>query len=175
MAVRITNRSIEDRRGKESTYKVTCPKCETTFTYQKFDLRTHRRFREGYIRCPNCKTPIGHKESRFVEGYKEERNFTPLTKEEIKTGRSKLKALWTWRILFIVFGVLSLLSSLAFMFTPGIVLLVGSYSTYIGMLLVFIGITLLVLNVALFGNIIKRINTRIYDSESYYKDNKEEE
>lgn len=177
MAVKIVKSNLSKTYDKASTFETTCPYCNSVFTYQGYDLKKHRRFKNGYIRCPVCKKPIGHEKGSQIEVYEKNKDFVPLTRKQINSELAKIEKYKLIRTLFIIFGIVFLVLSVVLIGVLSTSQEVYMYSPYMMMLgmLGTIGLGLLIVNAAVFGTLIKKSRTRVYDSESYYKNNKEEE
>ena len=64
MAVRVENKIPTNRND---FFKITCRRCGREISYNRKDVLSHRRWPNGFIYCPVCKTPNGHREDNLVE------------------------------------------------------------------------------------------------------------
>lgn len=64
MAITVENATPINRYDR---FKVQCPRCGRELSYSRRDVLSHRRWPNGFIYCPGCKTPIGHREDNLVE------------------------------------------------------------------------------------------------------------
>ena len=62
---------IENQNSANDVFKVTCPSCGRALSYERKDIRFHRRWPNGFIYCPGCKAPIGHNEANLFKTGKE--------------------------------------------------------------------------------------------------------
>lgn len=58
---------IESQNCANDVFKVTCPSCGRALSYERRDVKSHRRWPNGYIYCPGCKAPIGHNEANLFK------------------------------------------------------------------------------------------------------------
>ena len=58
---------IENHNSAYDVFKVTCPSCGRALSYERMDVRSHRRWPNGFIYCPGCKAPIGHNEANLFK------------------------------------------------------------------------------------------------------------
>ena len=108
-------------RGNE--YVVECPICKSKIRYLGIDIKYHRRYPDGFIYCPRCRSPIAHNEKNlstepgsinenpnsFIEKLKRE-------KEEVEKSKNTLSIPG---ILFFVLSVILFVSGFVCLFTIG--------------------------------------------------------
>ena len=58
---------VENDSNSKDRFKVKCNCCGRELSYSRADVKLHRRWPNGFIYCPGCKTPIGHIEDNLVE------------------------------------------------------------------------------------------------------------
>lgn len=99
MAVEVQN---QRRPHKKDKYSTKCSSCGHVVTYTGADVRKHRRWPYGFIWCPVCKKPIGHREDSLIECY-----LDTVEKRE-RTAKEKvyLKVQTILCIIFLIFGLL---------------------------------------------------------------------
>ena len=82
MAVKVENTTPIHRSDR---FKVQCRRCGRELSYCRRDVLSHRRWPNGFIYCPICKTPNGHREDNLVEsGQVYEINEAARKQEETK-------------------------------------------------------------------------------------------
>ena len=64
MAITVENAT---RPNRYDHFKVQCRRCGRELSYTRRDVLSHRRWPNGFIYCPACKTPNGHREDNLVE------------------------------------------------------------------------------------------------------------
>lgn len=58
---------IENTINVNDHFKVTCSSCGRNLSYDRSDIRYHKRFPNGFIYCPGCKAPVAHSEENLVK------------------------------------------------------------------------------------------------------------
>lgn len=58
---------IDNNENLNDTFKIKCPSCGRALSYERRDIKSHRRWPNGYIYCPGCKAPIGHSEANLFK------------------------------------------------------------------------------------------------------------
>ena len=58
---------VTDKSGIHDRFKTKCPYCGRELTYDRRNVRPHRRWPNGFIFCPGCKRPIGHNEANLFQ------------------------------------------------------------------------------------------------------------
>lgn len=48
------------------TYRQSCHSCRTIVTYTDYELDFRPWFADGFVYCPNCKTPLRHAETLAI-------------------------------------------------------------------------------------------------------------
>lgn len=61
------NKRIKPIKAPKSAYYVECPYCDFGIRYDSDDVRSHRRWPNGFIYCPNCKKPVGFNKYDHIE------------------------------------------------------------------------------------------------------------
>ena len=107
MAVKISNSF-----GSYDRFKVMCPICGCELEYTRRDVRAHARWRNGFIYCPKCKSPIGHDEANIIE--KGEEHFSSISETDLQKYTKEISVFRTLRTIFIPVGIVSLVASLVF-------------------------------------------------------------
>ena len=86
MAITVENATPINRYDR---FKVQCPRCGRELSYSRRDVLAHRRWPNGFIYCPGCKTPIGHREDNFIESGEEYEAKEIARKQEIRKETAK--------------------------------------------------------------------------------------
>ncbi len=166
---------VTSKDGLYDMFKCRCPRCGVEVEYSRRDIRPHRRWSNGFIYCPRCKSPIGHDNNNFTFNRLEKREEEKAAQaekrvEEMKTPSTltsddrdlyakQIKKCTTFMILFLIFGLIFMIGGTAMLFI-GIV-----WATLVGIFLIIpIGIALIVVRAAVFGKI--RTN-KIFEVERY--------
>lgn len=61
------NKRIKPIKAPKSAYYVECPNCNFGIRYDLSDVRSHRKWPNGFIYCPNCKKPVGFNKYDHIE------------------------------------------------------------------------------------------------------------
>lgn len=61
------NKRIKPIKAPKSAYYVECPNCNFGIRYDLGDVRSHRKWPNGFIYCPNCKKPVGFNKYDHIE------------------------------------------------------------------------------------------------------------
>lgn len=65
------------------TYRQTCEKCKKVTDYTDYSLGFRPWYPDGFVYCPQCKTPMRHHESYAIDGPNAgKQNPSPEPKEE---------------------------------------------------------------------------------------------
>ena len=107
MAIKIEN---EDRTYDR--FQTTCSHCGRVLSYSRKDIKSHRRWPNGFIYCPACKAPIGHSEEYLVSKGEEVAEKEIAEEKAAKERRAVAATVRAYRvpmIILLAFGIPTLL------------------------------------------------------------------
>ena len=126
MAIIVENAT---RPNRYDHFKVKCRRCGRELSYTRRDVLSHRRWPNGFIYCPVCKTPNGHMEDNLVESgeiyeekeavrKKEEKKklAEQFTKDELEKEIAKYSA---QKVVFLPIGIVLMAISFTFIAISG--------------------------------------------------------
>lgn len=157
---------VTDKSGSYDYFETKCLHCGNKIRYSRKDIRAHRRWPDGFIYCPKCKSPIGHKEeynvgNRLVDKEKllqeqdlELRNLANnLNKEEINNIKRKIDAYRIIRLIFLLLGISLMIGGtlLVIIFKDE-----EEYIPLIAVMMILSGIALIVTRAAVFGTLLTK-------------------
>ena len=112
---------IENNASRYDRFKVRCPHCGRDLVYSREDIRPHHRWPNGFIYCPGCHQPVGHKEENLFEQGQEVLKEEAIKKEnaKVETSPSQLRLFRKLRTIFLAVGIPVMVIG-AILFTIGI-------------------------------------------------------
>lgn len=168
---------IENVENEKDKFKIKCQCCGRDLTYLRSDIKSHRRWPNGFVYCPGCGTPNGHNEENIIlHGEEiEKQNVAKLSIEKLLEEHRKYKKLSI--ILAIISSILIIAGLIAFLFLLLKITSVGNahderiYGLFLPIPITFFFIGLFLLPITIISHIkLGRINVLISKKAQYEKD-----
>lgn len=157
---------IVDNKGYYDYFEVKCQHCGSIVRYSRKEIRAHRRWPNGFVYCPKCKNPIGHFEQTLKGNALEDKKVNEtatkasqmesvrlISKEEYRTYKDSLSSIQSFRILFLIFGILLIVGGFILFLIGSAEVIPPAAGILIGLFAIHIGIGLLIMR----GAFLKRL------------------